>query len=199
MARSVFERYVREVVLAYIQSWREQTGKHDARGLIIFDGHASHMSDILRAYCAMHQVDIVCLPPHSSHLLQPLDRLYFSRLKQLYSQSFVGANLGPVIRALLRVVVAFDTCASRYLICESWSMTGIHPIVTDREVTGVQPEPDRLQEATAMQHAPAPRCPRGERIERAQWGLLTEDERMILEAGQCPFCFAELPADWNDN
>lgn len=76
-------------------------------------------------------------------------------------------------------------------------MTGIHPIVSDREGTGVQLEPDLLQEATAIQHAPTPRLPRGERIERAQCGLLTEDERMSLDAGQCPLSFIELPVDWN--
>ena len=71
VTRQVFSHYVREVCLAHVQSWREKTGRPDARGLIIFDGHSSHVSAMIKAVCASMNVDILCLPPHSSHLLQP--------------------------------------------------------------------------------------------------------------------------------
>ena len=74
----------------------------------------------------------------------------------------------------------------------------MRPVVEEREVRAVLPDPSLLEGETSLEHADAqPRRARGARNEQAQWGVLTEDERLILEAGQCPLCFAELPEDWN--
>ena len=197
VTRQVFSNYLREVCLTHIDSWRQKTGKRDARALIIFDGHSSHVSDMIRAVCAAKRVDLICLPPHSSHLLQPLDRLYFSRLKQFYAQLSVAPDLSGTSRALLRIIIAFEQSQSRYMICQSWAMTGVCPVVTSREVSGVSLKPERLEGEAALQHAPAPATRgRGERNLRPAWGILTEDEKMIYEAGQCPLCYGELPDGW---
>ena len=194
----VFTHYIREVLLPYIERQRAAKGREDAKALLLFDGHASHLDVMLRAVCASHNVEILCLPPHSSHLLQLLDRLYFSRVKQIYSQLTVGRGLSPVSRALLRIIVAFESAQSKYMICTSWRMAGLRPVVEEREVRAVLPDPSLLEGETSLEHADAqPRRARGARNEQAQWGVLTEDERLILEAGQCPLCFAQLPEDWN--
>jgi hypothetical protein len=41
--------------------------------LLIFDGHGSHTTaDIIR-HCIINRIQLALLPPHSSHLTQPLD------------------------------------------------------------------------------------------------------------------------------
>ena len=197
VTRQVFTHYLREVVVSYVERQRAAKDDKDAKALLIFDGHASHLDGMLRAVCASLNIEILCLPPHSSHILQPLDRLYFSRVKQMYSQSSVGSGLSPVSKALLRVVTAFESAQSRYMICMSWRMAGLRPVVAEREVTAILPDPDLLEGETSLEHAEAqPHRARGARNQQAQWGILTEDERLILEAGQCPLCFAELPEGW---
>jgi len=39
--------------------------------MLIFDGHASHITTKAIEFCAAHQIMLLYLPPHSIHLLQP--------------------------------------------------------------------------------------------------------------------------------
>ena len=54
--------------------------------LLILDGHESHLNQDFKDYCLEHKVLTLCMPPHSSHILQPLDVVCFSPLKRKYSQ-----------------------------------------------------------------------------------------------------------------
>ena len=81
---------------------------------------------MIRAVCAATRVDLICLPPHSSHLLQPLDRLYFSRLKQFHAQLSVAPDLSGISRALLTIIIAFEQSQSRYIIRQSWAINDRH-------------------------------------------------------------------------
>ena len=54
--------------------------------LLILDGHESHHSDKFEEYCKEHNIVTLCMPPHSSHLLQPLDVGCFGPLKKAYSR-----------------------------------------------------------------------------------------------------------------
>jgi hypothetical protein len=51
--------------------------------LLILDGHESHHSADFEAYCKENKVITLCMPPHSSHLLQPLDVGALDRSKRL--------------------------------------------------------------------------------------------------------------------
>ena len=46
----------------------------------ILDGHASHFSWEFLSFCLEHNMLVLCLPPHSTHILQPLDVGLFSPL-----------------------------------------------------------------------------------------------------------------------
>lgn len=54
--------------------------------LLILDGHESHLNQDFKDYCLEHKILTLCMPPHSSHILQPLDVVCFSPLKIKYSQ-----------------------------------------------------------------------------------------------------------------
>jgi hypothetical protein len=54
--------------------------------LLILDGHESHHSVSFEAYCKANKIITLCMPPHSSHLLQPLDIGCFGPLKKAYSR-----------------------------------------------------------------------------------------------------------------
>lgn len=54
--------------------------------LLILDGHESHQSIEFERYCEEKKIIRLCMPPHSSHLLQPLDVGCFSVLKQAYGR-----------------------------------------------------------------------------------------------------------------
>ena len=54
--------------------------------LLILDGHESHLNQDFKDYCLEHKILTLCMPAHSSHILQPLDVVCFSLLKVKYSQ-----------------------------------------------------------------------------------------------------------------
>ena len=58
--------------------------------LLIIDGHESHDSVDFQQYCKDNKIIILCMPPHSSHLLQPLDVGCFSPLKKAYGRQVEG-------------------------------------------------------------------------------------------------------------
>ena len=54
--------------------------------LLILDGHESHLNRDFKDYCLENKILTLCMPAHSSHILQPLDVVCFSPLKRKYSQ-----------------------------------------------------------------------------------------------------------------
>ena len=53
--------------------------------LLLYDRHDSHISAKFVDYAIKNNIEIILLPPHSSHLLQPLDIAIFSPLKRAIS------------------------------------------------------------------------------------------------------------------
>jgi hypothetical protein len=54
--------------------------------LLILDGHGSHLTPQFDQICSENDIIPICMPAHSSHLLQPLDVGCFSPLKRAYGR-----------------------------------------------------------------------------------------------------------------
>jgi hypothetical protein len=77
--------------------------------LLILDGHESHHSTAFELYCQDHSIITLCMPPHSSHYLQPLDVGCFGPLKQAY-----GRQIESLMRAHITHVSKLEfLCAFR--------------------------------------------------------------------------------------
>lgn len=85
--------------LKYLEHFNRFT-EASARGkyrMLIFDGHGSHLSQNFIDYCWQHRIRPFQLPPHTTHLLQPLDVGVFQSLKhsfkkELRKEIFQGAT-----------------------------------------------------------------------------------------------------------
>jgi hypothetical protein len=64
------------------------TKERSVRGyrLLILDSHKSHNSLKFQQYCKEAKIITLYMPPHSSHLLQPLNVGCFSPLKRAYGR-----------------------------------------------------------------------------------------------------------------
>jgi len=72
------------------------------RRLLIMDGHGSHITANVIAHCMEHTIDLLILPPHTSHVLQPLDVSVFSPLKRALAAETDAASrvdAGRIIRS----------------------------------------------------------------------------------------------------
>jgi hypothetical protein len=71
--------------------------------LLILDGHESHMNLDFKLYCEQHRIVTLCMPPHSSHLLQPLDIGCFGPLKQAY-----GSQIQQMMKSYIHHVTKLE-------------------------------------------------------------------------------------------
>ena len=70
--------------------------------LVIEDGHSSHISMEVIKLAKENDVHLLCLPSHTTHILQPLDMAVFKSLKMHYSiacKSFLSSHPGRVIQS----------------------------------------------------------------------------------------------------
>jgi len=74
-------------ILAYVPSNvvpRAPDGQPPPWRMLIVDGHSSHVTWPVAEYALDHRIVPYCLPPHSTHLMQPLDVACFSPLGRTY-------------------------------------------------------------------------------------------------------------------
>jgi DDE superfamily endonuclease len=64
---------------------------HGEYRLLLLDGHESHCTLEFIEYCVKKKIILLVLPPHTTHLLQPLDVAIFQPLAKYYS-SEVGQH-----------------------------------------------------------------------------------------------------------
>lgn len=57
--------------------------------LLIYDGHSTHVQPAVLEIAKEHNITIIKLPPHSSHLLQPLDLAVFKAFKDKWDSAMV--------------------------------------------------------------------------------------------------------------
>jgi hypothetical protein len=106
--------------------------------LLILDGHESHATPQFDQYCKDHSIITLCMPPHSSHILQPLDVGCFAPLKKAY-----GNQVGNLMRLGINHIdkPEFLTCLENARI-EAFSVSNIH---SGFAATGVVPfDPERV-------------------------------------------------------
>lgn len=65
---------------------KQQKGEYR---LLIIDGHASHITSEVIQFCRKEKIVLACLPPHTTHALQPLNVSFFLPLSNTYRRLLV--------------------------------------------------------------------------------------------------------------
>jgi len=94
---TVLMEYLDKHFLKYVQ---RGSGDNNEPVLLIFDGHASHVSVDIVNWARDHHVILFVLPPHSSHALQPLDIACFGPFKATFHSEcnlYMAKERGRVI------------------------------------------------------------------------------------------------------
>ena len=101
--------------------------------LLILDNHTSHLSLAAIEYCRKHSIVMLTLPPHGSHMMQPLDVTFFGPFKTFYSQAcdnWVVNHPGrPITERQIGGLVkeAFERAATAGNARRGFEQTGIWP------------------------------------------------------------------------
>jgi hypothetical protein len=128
-----------------------------ARRLLILDGHESHHSLEFQELCKENNIYTLCMPPHSSHLLQPLDVGCFAPLKRAYScevEALIRHHINHITK--LEFLPAFKAAFNRSFtlanICSAFRGAGLVPLQPDAVLSKLDvqlrtPTPAALPEA----------------------------------------------------
>ena len=126
----VFHNYITKHFAKYARLSENKTA---VPHLILYDGHKSHISLTLASWAKKHNVVLFVLPPHSSHVTQPLDVAIFGPFKAMYyseCQAYMrrnpGANVSKYQIAELTAKPYLKALAAENLI-SAFRRTGIHP------------------------------------------------------------------------
>jgi len=68
--------------------------------MLLLDGHSSHYQPSLVKKASENDIILFCLPPHTTHLAQPLDRTCFSPLKKAWNEEcrlYMAVNPGKKV------------------------------------------------------------------------------------------------------
>ena len=101
--------------------------------LLILDGHGSHETTDFMYLCYQHNIHLLFLPPHTSHVLHPLDLSVFSSLKSHYrtAVSYLAllTDSSPVGKQnfLACYSKARKEALSAKIIKAGWKATGLWP------------------------------------------------------------------------
>ena len=112
--------------------------------LLVLDGHGSHITIDVIEYARSKEIHLLCLPSHTSHILQPLDVGVFKSFKSFFSKAcrqYMAKNPGRVITKDILATVAGDAFAQSHTplnILGGFKKSGIYPFnpgqVSDRQL-----------------------------------------------------------------
>lgn len=74
-----FEDWFNKIIVPYAK-------KKSERIVIIGDNLSSHFSETILTVCEKFNISFICLPPKSTHILQPLDVAFYAPLKHYWRQ-----------------------------------------------------------------------------------------------------------------
>ncbi|XP_072380497.1 uncharacterized protein [Diabrotica undecimpunctata] len=129
----------RDVFLKFIKYFAQQTRpSKECKILIILDGHCSHTKslDVIN-FCRENGIILLCLPPHCTHKMQPLDVSYFKSFISYYDlyltrwlKNHCGRTFG-IYQISGAVAEAFSKTSSVQIATNGFRVTGIWPFNED--------------------------------------------------------------------
>jgi hypothetical protein len=99
---------------------------YDGPSILIIDGHATHGTPRVIAFCGARKVLLIKLVPHSSHLTQPLDLCVFGLFKIIYRKEKQSKGMKGETRKIYRALLAFYKSTIIPMIRWSFERAGLH-------------------------------------------------------------------------
>lgn len=117
--------------------------KQEGTKVLIGDNLSSHINAEVIKECDKYDIRFVCLPPHSSHLTQPLDVAYFAPMKSMWrkilttwKESDYGRNLSnipkDVFPKLLKELIDSLYADKSNNIVSGFRKAGIYPLTKEK-------------------------------------------------------------------
>jgi hypothetical protein len=126
--------------------------------MLVVDGHESHQTVEFQAFCKEKNIISVSLPPHSSHLTQPLDVGCFSPLKVAYGreiESFIKSSVTHITKVefFLAFQAAYKKAFTKENILGGFRGAGLVPFDPDAVISKLDVQ---IQTPDVLRSSPPP-------------------------------------------
>ena len=131
--------------LEWIQHFHKNTKHYKGKWrLLIFDGHSSYLTSEFRDFCLQNCILTLCMPVHTSYILQPLDVSCFSPLKKAYGSQIenkmrLGINHITKEEFLPTFFIAHQQTMTTRNITSSFRATSLVPFNLERVLENLSP------------------------------------------------------------
>lgn len=156
-----------EVALAWLEHFDEHTRarRKGSHRLLIMDGHGTHVSEEFLAKCKVLNIVPVCMPAHSSHLLQPMDVSVFGPLKRAYSKKIealtrLGITNVDKVDFLEAAKEAIPEAVTPENVRSGFSAAGLVPLDPQRVLEKLSIRPSTPEDAISSGRSSAPWTPK---------------------------------------
>ncbi len=137
-----------QIGLQWIQHFERHTRSKTigSKRLLVLDNHGSHTTPEFRSFCESNSIILLWMPPHSSHLLQPLDVGCFGPLKTAFSkqnQDLIKNHIFHVTKEdfLATFHTAFLASFNQSNIQAGFRGSGLHPFDPEAVLSQLEPVP----------------------------------------------------------
>jgi hypothetical protein len=121
----VFEVYVKDILILHVCKLRRAENLPDAKAGILVDGHYSHKNPKTLAALKENNIETYLLPPHLSHLTQPLDQSFFSNWKKEYKRRKPTTTLKSLSSRIIHATNCLQRVSTFSSIIGSFGQAGI--------------------------------------------------------------------------
>jgi hypothetical protein len=120
-------------MLHFIQQTNEYMGKPEETRLLVIDGHDSHKSEQFLTMPEEHNIIVCALPPHATHLLQPLDVKVFQQCKHFHQKAIDESIRSYDVEYKLRTFLSDlpkirRQSLTQRTILSGWKASGLWPV-----------------------------------------------------------------------
>ena len=118
--------WINLVLKDYAIKVRKELDDINAKIIIIMDNFKCHINnEIQNEFQNIGNIILICLPPHSSHLFQPLDLFPFKELKRIYNQGNKTKTKPMVNGKIFDILKSWNQAAFKMNLFIAWSRAGI--------------------------------------------------------------------------
>lgn len=126
MTKKAMIEWVKRILAPYSNMVRRELNDIVAKIVLIMDNFGCHSDkEVLDEMNKIGNIEIVWLPPHTSHLFQPLDLFPFGELKRIYYQTTTEPTKPLVVGKIIHILKAWHAASFKANIKVAWSRAGI--------------------------------------------------------------------------
>ena len=120
----LFENYFEDILIPHINLKRKEKNKPNQKALVLIDGASAHSSSKLDDLLTKNNIKLMFIPPHSSHITQPLDLLVFSLFKKQIVKITTRIELNLLSKRIVLALKAIHMATNFLDIISSFSLAG---------------------------------------------------------------------------